>query len=70
MIEDSKKFARVTDKKTTLNNVSAASEGMRGDGVKLGGIRVDLDVVCGKTNERCVTNPDGSLQLNKRCWFI
>ncbi len=65
MIEDSKKFAGVTDKKTTLNNVSASSEGMRGDGVKLGGIRVDLDVVCGKTNERCVTNPDGSLQLNK-----
>ncbi len=65
MIEDSKKFAGVTDEKMTLKNISASSEGMRGDGFKLGGVRVNLDVVCGKTNERCVTNPDGSLQLNK-----
>ncbi len=54
MIEDSRKFAGVTDKDgKTLSNVSGPSEGVRGDGVKIGGTRVDLDLLCGVDNSRC-----------------
>ncbi len=63
MAEDSKKFPGVTDGKTTLTNLSGESEGVRGDNMKIGGTRVDLDILCGVTNERCKTNPDGSLAL-------
>ena len=31
------------------------------DGVKLGGVRVDLDVICGSSNERCTINDDNSV---------
>ncbi len=64
MIEDSKKFAGVTDGTTELDNISGPSEGVRGDGRKIGGARVDLDVLCGVDNSRCETNNDGSLALN------
>lgn len=47
-----------------LSNLSGASEGVDGDGVKLGGTRLSLDSVCGPGNTRCATNPDGSLALN------
>lgn len=54
MIEDSKKFPGVTDGTTTLSNLlPGKSEGVRGDGEGVGGARVDLDRVCGPTNERC-----------------
>jgi len=64
MIEDSMKFKGVTDGKTVLSNVSGVSDGVRGDGVKVGGTRVDLDLLCGPVNERCDRNPDQSLKLN------
>jgi len=66
MIEDSELFAGITDGITTLDNISADSEGVRGDGKKVGGTRVDLDKLCGSSNERCKTNPDGNLSLNDK----
>jgi filamentous hemagglutinin len=66
MIEDSKKFKGVTDGKTVLSNVSGTSHGVRGDGVKVGGTRVDLDLLCGPVNERCVTNPEGNLAADPK----
>ncbi len=66
MIEDSKKFAGVTDGTTELDNISGPSEGVRGDGRKIGGARVNLDVLCGVDNSRCETNNDGSLALNSK----
>jgi filamentous hemagglutinin len=47
MIVDSIKFAGVTDGKTILNNDSGSSAGLHGDGKKLGGTRIDLDLLCG-----------------------
>ncbi len=65
MIEDSRTFAGVVDSSgRTLDNISGESEGVEGDAVKLGGTRVDLDALCGSSNERCRKNPDGSLALN------
>jgi len=66
MIEDSKKFAGVTDGTTTLSNISGESEGVRGDGMKIGGTRVDLDLLCGTGNERCMIqqNADGKPALD------
>jgi len=58
MIEDSELFAGVTDGITTLDNISADSEGVRGDGKKVGGTRVDLDKLCGIFNERCKKQKD------------
>ncbi len=58
MIEDSKKFPGVTDGTTVLTNTSGESDGVRGDGEKIGGTRVDLDKLCGPSNERCVTKTD------------
>tara|TARA_R110001583_G_scaffold130834_1_gene282553 strand:+ start:49824 stop:55391 length:5568 start_codon:yes stop_codon:yes gene_type:complete len=64
-IESSKKFAGITDGITELSNLlEEKSDGVRGDGIATGGTRVDLDKLCGKTNERCTTNDDGNLQLN------
>jgi filamentous hemagglutinin len=72
MIEDSKKFAGVVD--TTgkvLSNVSGPSEGVRGDGVKAGGTRVDLDLLCGADNARCTfeKNSDGTIDYRKPVTF-
>lgn len=53
MIEDSRKFAGVTDGKTVISNMTGESEGVRSDGVKLGGTRIDPDLSCGKNNEHC-----------------
>jgi len=65
MIEDSEKFAGITDGSgEVLSNISGESVGVRGDGKKLGGTRVDLDIICGKANERCETHADGSLLLD------
>ena len=66
MTADSRKFAGVTDGVKELTNMSGLSEGVRGDGVKIGGTRVDLDLLCGASNERCETNTDGTLLLNEK----
>jgi len=70
MIEDSMKFRGVTDGKTVLSNVSGASDGVRGDGMKVGGTRVDLDLLCGPVNERCRTNNDGTLMIDENGYII
>ncbi len=53
MIEDSLKFKGVTDGVTSLTNDSGVSAGVDGDGFKLGGARVSLELVCGEANQRC-----------------
>ncbi|WP_242629223.1 hemagglutinin repeat-containing protein [Xanthomonas oryzae] len=75
MIESSKKFPGVIDPSAdivdatskdpkVLNNINGPSAGVDGDGVKLGGTRIDLDALCGKDSYRCMTNPDGSLDMS------
>ncbi len=64
MIDNSQKFAGVTDGKTVLTNDSGSSAGVRGDGKKIGDTRIDLNLLCGDDNKRCKTNPDGSLKIN------
>lgn len=59
MLEDSARFAGVTDGQTSYDNLSADSAGVRGDGKKLGGTRWDLDELCGTDNARCIRMPDG-----------
>lgn len=61
MIEDSKKFPGVTDGKTVLSNLlPGKSEGVRNDNVGLGGTRIDLDLLCGPDNSRCVKQKDAT----------
>jgi filamentous hemagglutinin len=60
MIVDSKKFAGITDGTTSISNVSGESVGVNGDGLKIGGTRVDLDILCGHANERCKTQKAGA----------
>ncbi|MCV6070193.1 hypothetical protein OFP26_31950, partial [Escherichia coli] len=50
----------------TLSNASGQSEGLDGDQFKLGGTRLDLDVLCGPDNRRCKIAADGSLLLNEQ----
>lgn len=72
MIADSQKFAGVTDSTGKVHtNLSGPSEGIRGDGTKVGGTRFDLDLLCGLANERCTfqTNPDGSIDTTKPAVF-
>lgn len=57
-LENSRLFKGISDGKTTLTNTSYESGYF--DGVKLGGVRIDLDAICGAKNERCKANPDGS----------
>jgi len=66
-IADSKKFRGVTDGVTTLDNQSGNSAGIRGDRFKTAGTRVDLDIVCGKKNERCeqIVDFNGEKVLDK-----
>ncbi|MGC9562575.1 hypothetical protein, partial [Brachymonas sp. M4Q-1] len=51
-LANSRIFPGITDPQTgqVLSNVSYSSGAF--DGVKLGGVRVDLDVICGKDNSR------------------
>ena len=67
MVKDSMTFVGIIDRSMLgsepINNISAASVGLHGDGVKLGGTRIDLDIICGVTNERCVTDAQGNLEL-------
>lgn len=64
MIEDSKKFKGVVDPKNpgyVLSNLlEGRSEGVKGDGYGIAGVRMDLDDLCGRTNERCVIERDES----------
>ncbi len=73
MIKDSSTFAGVVDGtgKTLSNNEKGLSEGIKGDGVKLGGTRVDLDLLCGPGNQRCSfeMKPDGSIDTSKPVTF-
>ncbi len=57
-LANSRKFAGITDGKTNLSNVSYGSGYF--DGVKLGGVRIDLDAICGAGDLRCNRNLDGS----------
>lgn len=81
MIEDSRKFVGVIDGEgNDWNNISGPSVGVRGDEIKLGGTRADLDLLCGKSNERCAVlrdqagNPvldgDGKTQLSLKNGMI
>nr|MCH9742478.1 adhesin [Pseudomonadota bacterium] len=73
MIEDSKKFPGVVDAQgNVLNNLKAGlSEGVNGDGQKVGGTRVDLDQLCGAGNARCTFEKlaDGSIDTSKPVRF-
>ncbi|WP_437431665.1 two-partner secretion domain-containing protein [Yokenella regensburgei] len=53
----------VVDKSTgnVLSNISAVSGAY--DGLKLGGVRVGLDIICGSNNERCDTKKDANGKL-------
>ncbi|PWF20856.1 hypothetical protein, partial [Corticimicrobacter populi] len=81
MIEDSRTFVGVVDDEgNVLDNISGPSVGVRGDGIKLGGARADLDLLCGKSNERCavqkdqegkpVLDADGKTQLELKSGMI
>jgi len=76
MIEDSQKFKGIIDTDGTVyTNLSTKtkdgkplthSDGVRGDGEKLGGTRWDLDQLCGTDYQRCktVAGKDGLKQLD------
>ncbi|MDO9419610.1 MAG: hemagglutinin repeat-containing protein [Herminiimonas sp.] len=60
-IENSLKFKGIVDGGETFTNfLKGKSEGIRGDGQGTGGTRADLDNICGKNNERCVTTKDSN----------
>ncbi|CAM4016641.1 Filamentous haemagglutinin FhaB/tRNA nuclease CdiA-like TPS domain-containing protein [Bordetella tumbae] len=59
-IADSRKFAGITDGVTTLDNKSGKSAGIRQDEVKAAGVRLDLDILCGRVNERCKVQKDAN----------
>lgn len=64
-LENSNLFKGITDGTTTISNVSEKSKDENGNIItKLGGTRLDLDVICGKDNARCIKNDDGSLLLD------
>lgn len=68
MAEDSTTFPGVVDSTGfVLSNRSGESVGVRGDGLKIGGTRVDLDLLCGRDNRRCqkATNSDGTPKLDE-----
>jgi len=59
-IKDSEQFAGVVDVNNTdyvINNKSGKSIGVRWDGKKIGGTRIDLDIICGRDNSRCKMDP-------------
>ncbi|WP_260293455.1 hemagglutinin repeat-containing protein [Sedimenticola hydrogenitrophicus] len=67
MIEDSKKFPGICDSLgNCLDNKSGPSAGVNGDQFKLGGGRVDVDVLCGQNFSRCSTKKpdDPSIDMN------
>lgn len=76
MIKNSELFTGVVDpsnpevdpttskNKNVLNNINGISIGVDGDGIKLGGTRIDLDLLCGTSNSRCITDETGKLALD------
>ncbi len=74
MIEDSERFKGITDGVTTISNTSGNSTGVRNDGEKLGGTRIDEDTLCGKQYYRCkiVATEAGApiLDANGKIQFI
>ncbi|MCA3131434.1 MAG: hemagglutinin repeat-containing protein [Rhodocyclaceae bacterium] len=74
MVEDSLKFPGVVDKvgNPLFSNLSGESAGVNGDGRKIAGTRVDLDLLCGRGNERCKfeKNADGSINTSKPVTFL
>ncbi|MRS92117.1 filamentous hemagglutinin N-terminal domain-containing protein [Enterobacteriaceae bacterium RIT714] len=61
-IKNSLLFDGIKDTKTSYSNVSGESNGLY-DGIKAGGVRVGLDVICGKKNQRCATTDDAGKNL-------
>ncbi|WP_257381130.1 hemagglutinin repeat-containing protein [Snodgrassella alvi] len=63
-LANSRQSPGVKDPKTgqVINNVSYESSAF--DGVKLGGVRLDLDTICGKSNERCAHDSNNKLILD------
>ena len=59
-LDNSRKFPGIVDKdgNMLLSNVSYDSGYF--DGVKLGGVRVDVQAICGERIERCTENPNGT----------
>lgn len=53
MIDESRRFPGITDGTTTIANTGGTSAGVRNDGFKLGGTRIDIDLLCGRQYERC-----------------
>jgi len=59
MIKSSELFDGIVDETGyVLSNKSGKSIGVRWDGKKIGGTRIDLDVICGKNNENCLKDPN------------
>jgi len=65
MIIDSLKSPGVTDGVSVLSNRSGISAGIRGFRFKGGGARLDRDLLCGSSNERCETSQTGELVINQ-----
>jgi len=50
---------------TTITNMSGNSQGVRHDGIKLGGTRMDLDALCGRDYDRCSTTEKNGVKVLK-----
>ncbi|KGQ28555.1 hemagglutinin repeat-containing protein, partial [Gallibacterium anatis] len=63
-LANSRKFKGIIDTKTgkVLSNVSYDSDYF--DGVKLGGVRIDINVICNSGMGHCSKNNDGSITFN------
>ncbi|PSJ79737.1 hypothetical protein C7N83_10455 [Neisseria iguanae] len=57
-LDNSRQSPVITDGTTTVGNVEYDSAYF--DGVKLGGTRVSVDIICGENIERCKIQSDGS----------
>ncbi|MFC0034094.1 hypothetical protein [Cardiobacterium valvarum] len=59
-LDNSMRFKGIIDEKTEmrLDNISAESGAF--DKTKLGGVRIDLDAICGPDDSRCSVRPDGT----------
>jgi len=68
-VRNSALFAGIVDQDNkVLNNLSGESDGVNGDGVKTGGVRLDVVKICG--DGRCRTNPDGTYATNEKGQYI
>ncbi|TCP92083.1 hemagglutinin-like protein [Cricetibacter osteomyelitidis] len=60
-LENSRRFPGIIDAKTGFKISNISYDSGYFDGVKLGGVRIDLDIICGKGHSRCSKNMDGSV---------